>query len=56
MRTTSSSQKTEDGSPIFLILYVDDMLLFSRYAGEFADLVQQLQLKFEMKDLLNVGL
>ena len=40
-----------DGSPIYLIIYVDDMLLSSRHAGELADLVRQLRLRFAMKDL-----
>ena len=34
-----------------LILYVDDMLLSGWYAKELAELQQQLQLKFTMKDL-----
>ena len=37
--------------PIFLILYVDDMLLSGRHAGEFVGLVRQLRLNFSMKDL-----
>ena len=43
------SKKAQDGSPIFLILYVDDMLRSVRHVGELADLVWQLQLKFGMK-------
>ena len=42
---------TQDGSPIFLIIYVDDMLLSGRHAGELTKLVWKLQLKFSMKDL-----
>ena len=34
---------------IFLIIYVDDMLLSGRHAKELAELVRQLQLKFAMK-------
>jgi ATP-binding cassette subfamily B (MDR/TAP) protein 1 len=40
-----------DGSPIFLILYVDDMLLFDRHIEELAELRRQMLLKFAMKDL-----
>mgnify|MGYP000689268084 CR=1 FL=1 len=40
-----------DGSPIFLIIYVDDMLLFGRHADELTELVRQLRLKLAMKDL-----
>ena len=36
---------------IFLILYMQDMLLSGRHARELADLVRQLQLKFSMMDL-----
>jgi hypothetical protein len=42
---------TPDGSPVFLILYVDDMLLSGRHIGELAELRQQMLLKFAMKDL-----
>ena len=45
------SENARDGSPIVLILYVDDMLPFDQNAEEFADLVRQLPLKFAMKDL-----
>ena len=38
----------QDGSPIFLIIYMDDMLLSGRHAGELTELVQKLRLK---KDL-----
>mgnify|MGYP000199768963 CR=1 FL=1 len=40
-----------DVSPIFLILYVDNMLLSSRHIGELAELQRQLLLKFAMKHL-----
>ena len=39
------------GSPIILIIYVDDVLLSGRHTGELAELVRQLRLKFAMKDL-----
>ena len=45
------TKTTQDGSPIFLILYVDDKLLSDRHAEELAVLVRQLRLKFSMKDL-----
>jgi hypothetical protein len=45
------SKDALDGSPIFLILYVDDMLLFNQHIGEFAELRHQVLLKFTMKDL-----
>ena len=32
------SKDAPDGSPIYLILYVDDMLLSDRHTGEFAEL------------------
>ena len=41
----------QDRSHIFLIIYVDDMLLSGRHARELAELIRQLQLKFAMKDL-----
>ena len=40
-----------DGSPIFIIIYVDDMLLSDQHAEELVELVWQLRLKFAMKDL-----
>ena len=40
-----------DGSPIFLILYVDDILHSGRHSGELAELRWQIRLKFAMKDL-----
>jgi ATP-binding cassette subfamily B (MDR/TAP) protein 1 len=40
-----------NGTPVFLILYVDDMLLFGRHNGELAELRRQMLLKFAMKDL-----
>ena len=42
---------TQDVSPIFLIIYMDDMLLSDRHAGELTELFLQLWLKFAMKDL-----
>jgi ATP-binding cassette subfamily B (MDR/TAP) protein 1 len=45
------SKDAPDGSPMFLILYVDDMLLSGRYIGELAELRQQMLLKFTIKDL-----
>ena len=42
---------TQDGSPIFLIIYVDDMLLSGQHTRELAELFQKLRLKFSMKDL-----
>ena len=44
------TKTAQDGSPIFLIIYVDDMLLSSGHAEEFTELVQKLRLKFAMKD------
>ena len=44
------TKKTQNGSPIFLIIYVDNMLLSSRHTGELTELVRQLRLKFSMKD------
>ena len=40
-----------DGSPIFLIIYMDNMLLSGRHVEELAELVRQLRLMFAMKDL-----
>ena len=40
------TKPTQDGSPIFLIIYVDDMLLSGRHTRELAKLVRQLRLKF----------
>ena len=45
------TKTVQDGSPIFLIIYVDDMLLSGRHAGELTELVQKLRLKFALKDL-----
>ena len=41
----------QDGSPVFLIMYMDDMLLSGRHTGELTELVRKLWLKFSMKDL-----
>ena len=45
------TKTAQDGSPVFLIIYVDDMLLSGRHTGELTELVRKLQLKFAMKDL-----
>jgi hypothetical protein len=45
------SKDAPDGSPIFLILYVYDMLLSGRHIGELAELQRKMLLKFAMKDL-----
>jgi hypothetical protein len=45
------SKDAPDRSPIFLILYMDDMLLFGRHIGELAELRRQMLPKFTMKDL-----
>ena len=49
------TKTTQDGyTPIFLIIYVDGMLLSGRHAGELTDLIRKLRLKFAMKDLCPV--
>jgi hypothetical protein len=45
------SKDAPDGSPVFLILYVDDMLLSGQHIGELAELRRQMLLKFAKKDL-----
>ena len=45
------TKPTQDGSPIFLIIYVDDMLLSGRHTGELVELDRKPRLKFSMKDL-----
>ena len=45
------TKTTQDGSPVFFIIYVDDILLFDRHAGERTELVRNLRLKFTMKDV-----
>jgi ATP-binding cassette subfamily B (MDR/TAP) protein 1 len=45
------SKDAPNGSPIFLILYVDDMLLSGRNIGDFAELRRHMLLKFAMNDL-----
>ena len=50
MRTCLYLKDAWDGSPLFLILYVNNMLLFGRNV-ELADLIRQLWLKFATKDL-----
>lgn len=44
-------RKLQDGSFIYLLLYVDDMLIASKNQGEIEILKTQLSKKFEMKDL-----
>ena len=44
-------RKLQDGSFIYLLLYVDDMLIASRNQGEICRLKAQLSKEFEMKDL-----
>ena len=44
-------RKLQDGSFIYLLLYVDDMLIASRNQGEILRLKAQLSKEFEMKDL-----
>ncbi|GMJ03362.1 cysteine-rich RLK (RECEPTOR-like protein kinase) 8 [Hibiscus trionum] len=41
----------DDGSFIFLLLYVDDMLLAAKYMHDVIDLKALLSLEFDMKDL-----
>jgi hypothetical protein len=43
--------KTVNGSAIYLLLYVDDMLIAAKDKSEIAKLKEQLNLEFEMKDL-----
>ncbi|KAK3124886.1 hypothetical protein QOZ80_7BG0595510 [Eleusine coracana subsp. coracana] len=43
--------KTVDGSAIYLLLYVDDMLIAAKDKSEIAKLKAQLSNEFEMKDL-----
>jgi hypothetical protein len=43
--------KFVDGSPIYLLLYVDDMLIALKSKIDIANLKAQLSSKFEMKDL-----
>ena len=45
------TKTAQDGYPIFLIIYVDDMLLPGRHAGELTEFIWQLVLTFSMKDL-----
>ena len=44
-------RKLQDGSFIYLLLYVDDMLIASKNQGEICSLKAQLSKEFEMKDL-----
>jgi hypothetical protein len=43
--------KFVNGSPIYLLLYVDDMLIAAKSKKEIATLKEQLSSEFEMKDL-----
>ena len=43
--------KVQDGSFIYLLLYVDDMLIASKNLGEIEKLKARLNKEFEMKDL-----
>jgi hypothetical protein len=43
--------KTVNGSTIYFLLYVDDMLIAAKDKSEIAKLKAQLNLEFEMKDL-----
>ena len=43
--------KFVNGSPIYLLLYVDDMLIVAKSKKEIATLKAQLSSEFEMKDL-----
>ena len=43
--------KTVKGSAIYLLLYVDDMLIAAKNKSEIAKLKAQLNKEFEMKDL-----
>jgi hypothetical protein len=43
--------KFVDGSPIYLLLYVDDMLIVAKSKIDIANLKTQLSSEFEMKDL-----
>jgi ATP-binding cassette subfamily B (MDR/TAP) protein 1 len=49
------SKDALDVSPIFLILYVDDMLLSGRHIRELVEIQRQMLLKFTMKDLTFSG-
>ena len=48
---TRSVSRVTDISHVFVIIYVDDMLLSDRHTGELTELVRKLRLKFAMKDL-----
>jgi hypothetical protein len=41
-----------DGSPMYLLLYVDDMLIAAKSKIDIANLKEQLSSKLEMKDLV----
>ena len=44
-------RRLEDGSLIYLLLYVDDMLILAKHMSDIDVLKQQLSVEFEMKDL-----
>ncbi|KAG8478240.1 hypothetical protein CXB51_028177 [Gossypium anomalum] len=44
-------KKNNDGSFVYLLLYVDDMLIAAKYKGEIRKVKAQLSEEFEMKDL-----
>ena len=44
-------RKTHDGSFIYLLLYVDDMLIAAKIMSDIEELKKQLSGVFEMKDL-----
>jgi hypothetical protein len=43
--------KFVNGSPIYLLLYVDDLLIAAKSKKEISTLKAQLSIEFEMKDL-----
>lgn len=44
-------KESSDGSLIYLLLYVDDMLLAGRKLTKLNEIKSQLNIEFEMKDL-----
>ena len=44
-------KKNSDGSFLYLLLYVDDMLIAAKDKGEIRNVKTQLSKEFEMKDL-----
>jgi ATP-binding cassette subfamily B (MDR/TAP) protein 1 len=43
--------KFDDGSPIYLLLYIDDMVIAARSKKEITTLKAHVSSEFEMKDL-----